>query len=116
MTASRVVDEVTHANAVAQQDTTAESVKERAYLLAAKHSALGTTVATPTLTEMLPAYERALAQAHADLATGEARLTTLSRAAEWLLDNYYIVQQATRQIHQTPAGPRTEVTRHRTGR
>jgi cyclic beta-1,2-glucan synthetase len=45
-------------------------------------------------------YEAMLAGTHDELAARDQDQTILEHAAEWLLDNYYIVQQALRQIRQ----------------
>jgi len=48
--------------------------------------------------ERLPLYATLLRQAHALLVTTTEEAITLSYAAEWLLDNFYTVEQALRQV------------------
>lgn len=48
--------------------------------------------------ERLPLYAVLLRQAHARLVTTNEEALALSYAAEWLLDNFYTVEQALRQV------------------
>src|SRR5579859_7866857 len=54
----------------------------------------------PILLSQLQDQEQVLTQAYLGFAEAAERRMNLSSAAEWLLDNFYIVQQAIRQIRE----------------
>lgn len=82
-----------------------QGLEERARKLAESQTATRTTGVVPTPLDRLAALERVLRETYARFIETSDERGTLSGVAEWLLDNYYVIQQAIRQIEQNmPAG------------
>jgi cyclic beta-1,2-glucan synthetase len=76
-----------------------ESVEARAQGLAHEHGAVMITTTEPLLLAQRTAHERFLRQAYAAVArAAKAEPLTSPYVAEWLLDNFHIVQRDLRQI------------------
>ncbi len=81
------------------------SLEDRARELAEDQRASRDPGSVPTPLERLAALERALRRAHASFVSVSEERATLSGVGEWLLDNFYLVQQAVRQIGENmPSG------------
>jgi cyclic beta-1,2-glucan synthetase len=87
------------------RDVGSPSPVERAYALAESHALRGAPAPIVSLLDRLPVYERVLREIHASLAEKDSDEASLQHAAEWMLDNYYILQQALREVrHDMPQG------------
>ena len=76
------------------------TLKSSAHQLAKSHAISRQPNRKIFLVEDLRVQEELLDQAYQHFAGASERHGALSYAGEWLLDNYYVVQQAIRQIHQ----------------
>jgi cyclic beta-1,2-glucan synthetase len=76
------------------------SPAERAHELAESHVLRGAPAPTVNLLTRLPVYENVLREIHAALADKDLDQANLQPVAEWILDNYYILQQALREVRQ----------------
>ncbi|HEX9028876.1 MAG TPA: hypothetical protein VF823_06865, partial [Anaerolineales bacterium] len=76
----------------------AESLEAQAARLAESHAAVRRGVFLPPLTRDLKAYRDLMVQAIRRFRGAGEQELALSYAAEWVLDNDYIVQQALRQV------------------
>ncbi len=75
-----------------------DPLERRAFQLAESHAITRSPKRIPAIRVRLREQESLLRQAYQYFATASEAQRTLNYAAEWLLDNYYIVQQAVRQI------------------
>jgi cyclic beta-1,2-glucan synthetase len=81
------------------------SVEERGKRLAESHQAVREPGHIGWLTARLKAQEKFLTIVYKRFASGTSQEPVQSYAAEWMLDNFYIVQQAIREIQEDmPAG------------
>jgi cyclic beta-1,2-glucan synthetase len=72
---------------------------------ATAHSLHPPAPAAPKLTDHLAVLEDALRQAHRQIAAAAQDTLAISYASEWLLDNYYVVEEALNEVEQDmPAG------------
>ena len=72
---------------------------------AAAHSLQPPAPDAPKLTDQLAVLENALRRAHRQIAAAAQETLAISYASEWLLDNFYVVEQALDQVEQDmPAG------------
>jgi cyclic beta-1,2-glucan synthetase len=79
-------------------------LKDRARRLAQGHRATRRRGAEPTPLDRLDREGDILRQAYLRLAQLSEEQIALSRVAEWLLDNFYVVQQSIRQIRENMPG------------
>ncbi|MFO7742983.1 MAG: glucoamylase family protein [Anaerolineae bacterium] len=80
-------------------------LEHRARDLAQVHSASPDPGITPTPLDRLPILASLVRRAYASFVAASEERGVLSGVAEWLLDNFYVVQQAVRQIDENmPAG------------
>ncbi len=80
-------------------------MEERARELAERHEAGRISGRSPTPLDRLAELEQVLRQAHARFVRASEEREALSGVAEWLLDNFYIVQQTVRQVEENmPSG------------
>ncbi len=75
-------------------------LEDRARSLAKEHSASQDFGATPTPLDRLSGLQNVLREAYLAFLQRSEERGTLSGVAEWLLDNYYVVQQAIRQVRE----------------
>lgn len=75
-----------------------DPLTRQAFQLAESHAIARRPKRIPAISARLREQESLLRQAYQYFATASEAQRTLNYAAEWLLDNYYIVQQAVRQI------------------
>ena len=73
-------------------------LREFAHQLANTHSETITSPQKTILLEYLQSWEKALQKAHVIFKAMPAKDLPVSRAGEWMLDNYYIIKQTFRQI------------------
>lgn len=79
--------------------------EDRALQLAEQHGASEGPGAAPSAADRIAQLERMLRRARAQFARESENRGVLSGVAEWLLDNFYVVQQALRQVSENmPAG------------
>ena len=72
---------------------------------AAAHSLQPPAPDAPKLTDQLAVLGDALRQAHRQIAAAAQEALAISYASEWLLDNFYVVEQALDEVEQDmPAG------------
>jgi cyclic beta-1,2-glucan synthetase len=76
------------------------SLKTRMLALAEGHQKVRRDTPSTELLDHLERYYEAVQQAHQTLSSATREELRSSYAAEWLLDNYYLVQQAVRQIKE----------------
>jgi cyclic beta-1,2-glucan synthetase len=80
-------------------------LEDQARQLAAEHQASQVAGAAPTPLDRLPALEKVLREAYKGFVSVSKEKGVLSGVAEWMLDNFYLVQQTVRQIRENmPAG------------
>jgi cyclic beta-1,2-glucan synthetase len=80
-------------------------LEDQAHKLAEQHGASRISGARPTPRDRLATLHKALREAYAEFVSRSEEREVLSGVAEWILDNFYVVQQATRQIGENmPAG------------
>lgn len=82
----------------AQQLSEAHHLDRIAHTLAGRHTATVVHQGQPELLAHLEQFETVLQQAHHYWSDAAGHDELLPLAAEWLLDNYYVVRQALRQI------------------
>lgn len=75
-------------------------LEQTAQELAARHQQLGPVSSPAYLIQRVDDQEKRLEAAHQAFAHPAAKDLVYTSAAEWLLDNYYIVEQALRQIKE----------------
>ncbi len=71
---------------------------------AAAHSLQPTAPDTPKLTDQLAVLGDALRQAHRQIAAAAQEALAISYASEWLLDDFYVVEQAVEEVEQDMPG------------
>jgi cyclic beta-1,2-glucan synthetase len=79
-------------------------LEQRAYELASRHAVVREFRQAPELLERLKAQEAALQDVYWSFRRDIEEEAPHSYAAEWLLDNFYVVQQAIRQIEEDMPG------------
>ncbi len=82
------------------EPASATSLSQLAHQLAATHHLVREPDRSYRLLRRLPDLKRWLHEAHQHFLEASDRELTLSYAAEWLLDNYYLVQQSLRQVNE----------------
>ena len=75
-------------------------LREFAQSLAKTHRVERASFKKSSLVEHLKSWEQALRNANAILKTATSTDVSVSRASEWMLDNFYIVSQTFRQIEE----------------
>jgi cyclic beta-1,2-glucan synthetase len=78
----------------------AEYLEEFARQLAARHKVSGRQAEAPDLLGRLSDNERVLIDAYKTLAAAIHRESSISPAAEWLVDNFHIIEEQLREIRQ----------------
>ncbi|MEZ4711767.1 MAG: glucoamylase family protein [Caldilineaceae bacterium] len=81
-------------------DITSSRLETAARKVAGLHQEVSTHKGKPQLTQRLPLITSWLKEAHSSFAAHDVNGQLPSYAAEWMLDNFYIVEQALRQIAQ----------------
>lgn len=80
-------------------------LEDRARQLAEQHGTSRIPGVIPTTLDRLATLQKVLREAYAEFVSRSKEREVLSGVAEWILDNFYVVQQATRQIGENmPAG------------
>jgi len=80
-------------------------LEDRARQLAEQHDASRSPGILPTPLERLAMLQKTLREAYGEFVSRSEEREVLSGVAEWILDNFYVVQQATRQIGENmPTG------------
>ncbi len=92
--------EVSHTESLHADSPVLPSLKQKAQTLAARHSQLSRSSAPAHLLQRLPQQSAQLEAAYQAFAHPTAKELAYSSAAEWTLDNYYIIQQSLRQIKE----------------
>src|SRR5450759_3724032 len=75
-------------------------LSEFAHRLAKTHQVENTPFKKPRLAEDLKSWEQALRNANAIFKAANSMDLSVSRASEWMLDNYYIITQTFNQIEE----------------
>ena len=81
-------------------DLQRSGLEDRAHKVAEQHKASRQPGATPTPLDRLSTLQQVLRRAHAVFLERSEERGTLSGVAEWLLDNFYVLQQAVRQVRE----------------
>ncbi len=107
---SELIPQASTAAATATPVSPPSKLELAAYELATEHkivvkfdqraSGRTPTAATARFLDRLPLYAKLLRQAQAMLVTTTEEALAISYAAEWLLDNFYTVEQALRQVKE----------------
>src|SRR5689334_9756280 len=87
---------------VSEQATQAKGklLEKLAHQLAENHKIADGPDHKALLLEYLPGWRQTLHDTHQSFGTGPSKSLAYSRAGEWMLDNYYIVEQTLRQIEE----------------
>ncbi|GIK55538.1 MAG: hypothetical protein BroJett015_12010 [Chloroflexota bacterium] len=75
-------------------------LEQTAHHLAASHQAISYAPRPPHLLARVPQLAKLLQQGYQTFRANTPEAVTFSYAAEWLLDNFYIVQRALQQIEE----------------
>src|SRR4051812_47134378 len=83
----------------------AAQAKERllekfAHQLAENHTIANSPETEAMLLAYLPGWKKTLHEAHQSFGTAPSKGLVYSRAGEWMLDNFYVVEQTVRQIEE----------------
>ncbi|MCK4449341.1 MAG: hypothetical protein KAX26_01990, partial [Anaerolineae bacterium] len=82
-----------------------DQLENLAYQLAENHAIARRPIRRPSLLDRLREQETLWRDAYQRFAESSEVQLALSYTAEWLLDNFYVVQQALRQVREdTPKG------------
>src|SRR5262245_4085946 len=90
---NRLADQVVLAESDQRQEEVGDQLEERARQSAEQHQLLPGSGRDSPLLERLAQQERLLRAAYQYYRQSSEEELALSYAAEWLLDNYYIIQQ-----------------------
>ncbi len=87
---------------VSEQATQAKGrlLEKLAHQLAENHTIANGPEHKALLLAYLPGWRQALHDAHQSFGTAPSKGLAYSRAGEWMLDNYYVVEQTLRQIEE----------------
>ncbi|HZD11833.1 MAG TPA: cellobiose phosphorylase, partial [Candidatus Binatia bacterium] len=95
-----LAETVSAVDARSEEKTAEGSLEQTARHLAQRQSVTARATVVRPLLELLPQLEEVLEEAYREFVHSTEEELALSYAAEWLLDNYYLVQRAERLIEK----------------